>query len=280
MNNVLETIKLGENSTIKSVELVEIINWFRKLESETTDKKYRELAHYDFYKKITNELKALKTLGLNNDGNISVDEYLDKKGENRPCYKLNKDGMLQMLNSESIYCRAKTIEYINRLESENKRLKELISEEQKLQLAIFNADSKENAILASADLDRYRKNQLKEKDEIIGIQKPKADYTDLVLKSEGLVTITQIAKDYGYSGQAFNKILHDLKIQYKQSNQWLLYSKYDNLGWTHSETYLKGNNTYVNTKWTQNGRMGLYELLKKNNIVPTMEKLKEENKIA
>lgn len=51
MNNVLETIKLGENNTIKSVELVEIINWFRKLESETTDKKYRELAHYDFYKK-------------------------------------------------------------------------------------------------------------------------------------------------------------------------------------------------------------------------------------
>ncbi len=60
--------------------------------------------------------------------------------------------------------------------------------------------------------------------QLIGELKPKADYTDLILKNRSLVTITQIAKDYGMSGQAMNKILHSLGIIYNQSGQWLLYS--------------------------------------------------------
>lgn len=72
--------------------------------------------------------------------------------------------------------------------------------------------------------------------QIIGELKPKADYTDIILKNKGLVTITQIAKDYGLSGQALNDKLHELKIQYKIGEQWLLYSKYHAKGYTHSET--------------------------------------------
>ena len=109
----------------------------------------------------------------------------------------------------------------------------------------------------------------KEKNEL---NKPKITYYDMVLKSEGLISITSIAKDYGMSGQAFNKMLHDLKVQYKQGKQWLLHSKYDNLGWTQSETYCNGDNSYLHTKWTQKGRLGLYELLKSKNILPTIEK--------
>lgn len=104
------------------------------------------------------------------------------------------------------------------------------------------------------------------------LNKPKITYYDMVLKSKGLIPITSIAKDYGMSGQAFNKLLHDLKVQYKQGKQWLLHSKYDNLGWTQSETYCNGDNSYLHTKWTQKGRLGLYELLKSKNILPTIEK--------
>ena len=104
------------------------------------------------------------------------------------------------------------------------------------------------------------------------LNKPKITYYDMVLKSEGLIPITSIAKDYGMSGQAFNKLLHDLGVQYKQGKQWLLYSDYDNLGWTQSETYCNGDNSYLHTKWTQKGRLGLYELLKSKNILPTIEK--------
>lgn len=60
---------------------------------------------------------------------------------------------------------------------------------------------------------------------------PKASF-----KNESLVTITQIAKDYGMSGQEMNAKLHDLKVQYKQGSTWLLYSKYQKTGWTHSDT--------------------------------------------
>ena len=104
------------------------------------------------------------------------------------------------------------------------------------------------------------------------LNKPKITYYDMVLKSKGGIPITSIAKDYGMSGQAFNKLLHDLKVQYKQGKQWLLHSKYDNLGWTQSETYCNGDNSYLHTKWTQKGRLGLYELLKSKNILPTIEK--------
>lgn len=106
--------------------------------------------------------------------------------------------------------------------------------------------------------------------------KPKADYYDLILKSNGLVTISQISKDYGKSGKAFNKILSDLKIQYKQSGQWLLYSKFQDKGYTQSETiHIKRSDgrsdVKLNTKWTQKGRLFLYELLKSKNILPMIE---------
>lgn len=84
---------------------------------------------------------------------------------------------------------------------------------------------------------------------------PKASYYDLVLSNKSLVTITQIAKDYGMSGQAMNNKLHDLGVIYKQGNTWLLYSKYQRTGWTHSETIMvtKSDGTQkavMHTKWT------------------------------
>lgn len=113
--------------------------------------------------------------------------------------------------------------------------------------------------------------------QIIGELKPKADYTDRILQNKSLVTITAIAKDYGMSAKSLNKKLHELKVQFKQSRQWFLYSNYQNCGYTHSETveyrHKDGKiDTKMNTKWTQKGRLFLYELLKKNGIIPVIEK--------
>ncbi len=114
------------------------------------------------------------------------------------------------------------------------------------------------------------------KNQIIGELKPKADYYDEILKNPGLVTITQIAKDYGMSGKKMNDILHDIGIQYKQSGQWLLYSKYHCMGYTHSETVdivrLDGRpDVKMNTKWSQKGRIFLYDKLKESGILPVIE---------
>ncbi|WP_061310184.1 phage antirepressor KilAC domain-containing protein [Clostridium botulinum] len=124
----------------------------------------------------------------------------------------------------------------------------------------------------------------KQKDQLIGELKSKADYTDKILKNKGLVTTTQIAKDYGMSAQEMNKLLHDLKIQYKQSGQWLLYSKYHNKGYTHSETIdiVRSDGTpdiTMNTKWTQKGRLFLYNLLKSKNVLPIIEQT-AQNEVA
>lgn len=110
---------------------------------------------------------------------------------------------------------------------------------------------------------------------------PKASYYDLVLSNKSLVTITQIAKDYGMSGQAMNHKLHDLGVIYKQGDTWLLYSKYQRTGWTHSETIMvtKTDGTQkavMHTKWTQKGRLGLYELLKRHGILPLIETADEK----
>lgn len=116
-----------------------------------------------------------------------------------------------------------------------------------------------------------------QKTQLIGELKPKADYTDLILKSKGIVAITQIAKDYGMSGQEMNNKLHELKVQYLVGKQWILYAKYQAKGYTHSETIPithRDGRPDVNmiTKWTQKGRLFIYNLLKANGILPMIER--------
>jgi anti-repressor protein len=115
------------------------------------------------------------------------------------------------------------------------------------------------------------------KDQIIGELKPKADYTDSILRNKGLVNAGQIAKDYGMSATMLNKELHDLKVQYKQGEQWLLYRKYHDKGYTHSNTIditrSDGRpDIRMRTKWTQKGRLFIYNLLKQEGILPVIER--------
>ncbi len=125
---------ITERGTILSTNLVTIINEFRKVESEANEEKgFIELKHRDFMKKIRKEDETLKTLGLNNERNFSLVEYIDKKGEKRPCYELNRDGMIIMLNSESTIVRYYTIEYIKKLEEKLKQVtKEIKHYEKKI----------------------------------------------------------------------------------------------------------------------------------------------------
>ena len=125
------------------------------------------------------------------------------------------------------------------------------------------------SVVATKQLVELETKPLKDK---IEKDKAKVTYYDMVLKSDDLVTITSIAQDYGMSGKVFNQKLKELKVQYKQGKQWILYSDYKDLGWVQSETYCKENKSYLHTKWTQNGRLGLYKLLKENDILPIVER--------
>ena len=106
--------------------------------------------------------------------------------------------------------------------------------------------------------------------------RPKADYYDKIMQSKSLVTITQIAKDYGWSAKQMNDKLHSLGVQYKIGGQWVLYSKYQDKGYTFSTTVDitkrdGSSDVKMNTKWTQKGRVFIYNLLKVDDILPTIE---------
>ncbi|WP_201308284.1 Rha family transcriptional regulator [Companilactobacillus farciminis] len=109
--------------------------------------------------------------------------------------------------------------------------------------------------------------------EQIETMKPKVNYFDQIMASKSLMITTTIAKDYGMSAKAFNDLLKKLKIQYKLGGIWYLYSKYQDNGWVSSSTRIIDNKPRIITKWTQKGRVGLYNLLKAHDIVPMIEKL-------
>lgn len=107
--------------------------------------------------------------------------------------------------------------------------------------------------------------------------KPKASYYDVVLNCKDLVSVTEIAKDYGKSARWLNEKLHELGIQFKQGSKiWLLYQKYADKGYTSTKTQTfngsDGNvHTKVHTYWTQKGRLFIYDLLKEEGILPEIE---------
>lgn len=107
--------------------------------------------------------------------------------------------------------------------------------------------------------------------------KPKASYYDVVLNCKDLMSVTEIAKDYGMTARRLNKLLHELKVQYKQGKKiWLLYKDYANKGYTNTKTQTYNGNdgevhTKVHTYWTQKGRLFIYDLLKSKGILPLIE---------
>lgn len=138
---------------------------------------------------------------------------------------------------------------------------------------------KEALLALVEEVEKNEKLELenKQQKQIIMEYEPKVSYYDTILNAKGTMTITQIAKDYGMSAYEMNKKLHELGIQYKQSDTWLLYSKYAKFGYTQSKPYMYENKdgekcTSLNTKWTQKGRLFLYEELKKNGVIPLIEK--------
>lgn len=108
--------------------------------------------------------------------------------------------------------------------------------------------------------------------------RPKASYYDIILQCKDVVSITVIAKDYGWSAKRMNRYLHDKGVQFKQGGKiWLLYQQYAERGYTHTKTSTHmgrdgEQRIDVHTYWTQAGRVFIYELLRQDGIVPVMER--------
>lgn len=204
---------------------------------------------------------------------FQVGTYKNERGREYPMYYMNRDGFtllaMGFTGSKAIEFKLKYIDAFNKMESQ---LKPDLPGTYKEALLVLIEKEEERERLAL-------ENQMYQQQ--IADAAPKLNYVDVVLSCSDLLTTTQIADDYGMSARKFNALLKELGVQHKQSGQWLLYSKYKGLGYTKSETITfekpnGDNGTRLHTKWTQKGRLFLYELLKKNSILPTIE-IKEEN---
>lgn len=143
----------------------------------------------------------------------------------------------------------------------------------------------ENPDLAIAALTALKEEREKTKQltETVAVQsqqiaelQPKASYYDVVLNCKDLVSVSEIAKDYGKSARWLNEKLHEMRIQFKQGSIWLLYQKYAEKGYTSTKTQtFNGSDGMVHSKvhtyWTQKGRLFIYDLLKKAGILPEIE---------
>ena len=98
----------------------------------------------------------------------------------------------------------------------------------------------------------------------IGELAPKAEYTDTVLMSTTTYTMTEVAKEFGYSANTFSKKLRDCGILFYQSGRWMLTAKYQGQGFMNTRTHQFYHNdgtggTNTISVWTEKGRKFLHD---------------------
>ena len=104
------------------------------------------------------------------------------------------------------------------------------------------------------------------RNEQIAKLQPKADYADEVLDSVSCITTTQLAKELGMTAQELNRRLCEMRIQYWQSGQYMLYAEFARQGFAKSRTHkrvLKHGMviTEMYLVWTERGREFIHQLL-------------------
>lgn len=123
---------------------------------------------------------------------------------------------------------------------------------------------------------KFLGGQVVEQQKVIEELQPKASYYDMILQCKDLIAATVIAKDYGMSAKKFNAMLHDMGIQFKQGDTWVLYAKYQGNGYLKAKTCNYADTEGVqhsreHSYWTQKGRLFLYDYLKQQGVLPVVD---------
>lgn len=236
------------------------------------------IKHHEILRKLEGAKDRKGYIGVLGDNQMVVTDYFIKsaytteQNKEMPCYKFTKMGCEFIANKftgeKGILFTAKYVNRFNEMQNE-------LQQQNLYKLPKTYSEALRELADRTEEVEilQLESNQQKQ---IIGELKPKADYVDSILKNKGLVTITQIAKDYGMTAQQMNELLHGLKIQFKQSGQWLLYREHHNKGYTHSETINITRSDgrpdiKMRTKWTQKGRLFIYDTLKQKGTLPLIE---------
>lgn len=203
--------------------------------------------------------------------NFGLEIFKAKNNKEAKKYLLTEEAFTLVAMSyttpEAMKMKVRFIEEFKRMRSELEKQKQPFK---------LPTTYKEALLQLVEQVERNEQLQLQnaQKDQIIKELQPKATYYDLILQNKSLISISKIAKDYGMSAMKMNQLLHELGIQYKQGDCWLLYSKYQDKGYTQSKTHpIDSETSKMHTYWTQKGRLFIYEMLKNRlGILPLIER--------
>lgn len=262
-------------NTITSLELLKEINRFREEEYnhkilndlalgkvERKNGRYTKLLHQDLLNIIRDEFDEEIT-----DRKISVSEYKDSTGRKLPMYILTLEQAKQVLMRESKFVRKAVLKYINKLEN---RIVDLESKTNRKTELLNNIMNSQSDLEMATNIAKFNIEY------VVPLEK-KEEYHDNILDTEGTLTVSQIANDYGKSARWLNKYLASKKIQYKKGNQWYLYQEYKDKGYAREITIKneEQDKTFTNLRWTNKGRKFIYDLLTEDEIYPIIAKESE-----
>lgn len=210
--------------------------------------------------------------------NFVETSYTDKSNRQQKCYTLTKKGCLILASGYDVILREKIINRWEELETKDRNKYQV---PKSFAEALMLAAKQQEQIEEQQRQLEATSNEIVELNGAIAEMEPKVTYVDMILASKETVTTTQIAQDYVQSAKAFNVLLRNFGVQHKVGGQWVLYAKHLPFGYVQSDTFpivhKNGTNgTVMHTKWTQKGRLFLYEELKKHNIIPLIEQNKKK----
>jgi len=221
-----------------------------------------------FEKNHQHVLRDIKELSCSKEfrqANFGLSSYINSQNKKMPAYEITKDGF-SFLGMGFTGAKAS-------------KFKEMfINEFNKREAMLKNDDYiLDRAMAILADRVKALEENIVKQNYVIAEQHPKAVYHDKVLRSKGTCTSRVLGKELNLTAQQLHKILHDKKIIYPSGGGWLLYEKYQSMGYMKSDTYLykskdgKTEGTRIQSRWTEKGRRFVHmvideELRKKTNL--------------
>ena len=189
---------------------------------------------------------------------VAKRDTIDSKGRTQSASFINESGLYALILSSKLPSARRFKHWVTR--------EVLPSIRREGGYLIARPDETDEQVLARGILVMQTTLQ-RRADEIARLQ-PKADYVDEVLDSVSCFTTTQIAKELNMTGCELNYLLRTLRVQYRQSGQYLLYADYARLGYAQSRTLrIRFSNGCVKTHhylvWTERGRYFIHRLVEK-----------------
>lgn len=160
--------------------------------------------HPHVMRDIRDEIERLVAGDVEYQSKFGLVEYIDAKGEKRPCYQLSKEGVLQLAARYDAVTRAKLIELA--MKREDKPLP-------------VHIDSKFLFSIAAQFEEKER--QIEEKDKQIAIMKPKNDYFDNLVERNLLTNFRDTAKEVNVKETDFIEWLLNKGYVYRDSKKKL-----------------------------------------------------------